>query len=266
MKIPTHLTPYPEVNLVLDELLARAKNVLGHHFVGMYIYGSLASSDFKPQTSDIDFLVVTTDLLPENKIAELEVMHHGIWNSGLKWASKLEGAYIPEIDVRRYEPNNTPCPTVNEGKFFIAGFGSDWIIQRHIIRKCGIVLAGPNPKELIDPVSPDDIRRAVLGILQEWWFPMLDNPDWLRNRECNYHGYAVITMCRALHTLEHGTIVSKPAAIKWAQKRLGSQWQTLIDQAALSQYGKKVDILNETLDFIRFTMKRVGDGRFSVSF
>jgi hypothetical protein len=254
-------TPYPDVNVILNLLLSNAEQILGDKFVGMYLYGSLASGDFNPQTSDIDFLIVTTDPLPENKIAELEVMHHSIWNSGLKWALKLEGAYIPQEEIRRYSPNDLPRPTINEGKFYVGRFGSDWIIQRHIIRECGVALEGPDPRTMIDPVSPDDLRSAVIGILNEWWFPMPERPDWLQNHGCNYHGFAVITMCRALHALEHGTIISKPAALKWAQQKLGSHWQTLIDQAVSSQYGKKVDILNETLDFIRFTREQVSDGR-----
>ena len=254
--------PYPDVDELLVLLLSKVKEILGDYFVGLYLYGSLASGDFNPQTSDIDFLVVTTEQLSQEMNNELKAMHNRIWASGMKWASKLEGSYIPRSDIRRQDPNNPPCPTVNEGEFYVDRRGCDWIIQRYIIRECGVVLEGPTPKELIDPVGPDDLRSAVLGILNEWWFPMLDEPDWLQDRGCNYHGYAVITMCRALHTLEHGTIVSKPAAIKWAQKKLGSHWQTLIEEAVSSQYGMEVDILNETLDFIRFTRKQTGDSCF----
>lgn len=34
---------------------------------------------------------------------------------------------------------------------------------------------------------------------------------------------AILTMCRVLHTLEHGTIVSKPVAARWAQAKLGGK-------------------------------------------
>ena len=145
---------------------------------------------------------------------------------------------------------------INEGKFYVGGLGSDWIIQRHVVREFGVVLAGPDSKTLIDPVNPEDIRRAVRGILHEWWFPMLDNSHWLQKHGSNYHGYAVITMCRALHALKHGTVVSKPAAIRWAQEELGSAWHPLIEQAVASQYGRHSEFFNKTLDFIRFTMEQ----------
>lgn len=250
-----HPTPYPDVNEVLKLLLENAKAILKEQFIGMYLYGSLSSGDFNPETSDIDFLVVTTDYLPESAIVDLESMHQQIWASGLKWADKLEGAYIPKTLIRRHDANAAPCPTVNEKRFYVGGFGSDWIIQRHVVRECGVVVGGRNPRTLIDPVSPDDIRNAVMETLNEWWFPMLDDSSWLQSHDSHYHGFAVITMCRALHAIKFGTIVSKPAAVRWAKEKLGSEWHPLIEQAVASQYGEHSNFLDETLDFIRYTLE-----------
>jgi len=251
-----HPVSYPEVNEILNLLLTNVKSILEDQFIGMYLYGSLSSGDFNPATSDIDFLVITTDIISEDKIAELNFMHQKIWKSGMKWASKLEGSYVPKDLIRRHDLNGAQCPTVNEGNFYVGGLGSDWIIQRHVVREFGVVLAGPDPKTLIDPVSPDDIRRAVRGTLHEWWFPMLENPSWLQRHESNYHGFAVITMCRALHALKHGTVVSKPVAVRWAQEELGSRWHRLIEQAVASQYGRHSEFFNKALDFIQFTMEQ----------
>lgn len=250
-------TSYPDINEILNLLLSSVQEILGDQFIGMYLYGSLSSGDFNPETSDVDFLVVARDLLSGEKITELESMHQRLWASGLKRASRLEGAYIPQKDIRRYCPNNPPYPTINEGKFYVDRHGSDWIIQRYVIREYGVVLAGPDPKTLIDPVTPDELRSAVLGILQEWWFPMLKDSSWLRTHGSNYHGFTVITMCRALHALKHGTIVSKPVAIRWAKEHLENRWHTLIDQAVDSQHGQHSEFLEETLDFIRFTREQI---------
>lgn len=253
-------TVYPDVNVVLNLLLASVKEILGKQFVGMYLYGSLASGDFNPKSSDIDFVVVTSETLSEKMISELEAMHNRIWDSRLKWASKLEGSYIPKDLIRRHDPDGPPCPTVNEGKFYVDQRGSDWIIQRHVIREYGVVLEGPDPKKLIDFVTPDDIRQSVLGVLREWWFPMLDNPKWLREHGSEYHAFAVISMCRALHALKHGTIVSKPVAAKWAREEFGEEWSQTIEQSlsAQSHAGKDYDLYNKALDFVRFTLNKAG--------
>ena len=94
-------TPYPDVNEILQILLDEVKSVLDQQFVGKYLYGSLSSGDFHPDASDIDFLVVTEELLSEKTIAALESMHLRIWDTGLKWTDKLEGSYIPEKHLRR---------------------------------------------------------------------------------------------------------------------------------------------------------------------
>ncbi len=135
-------TPYPDVNVVLDALLASAQDLLGDYFVGLYLYGSLASGDFDLLRSDVDFVVVTTDYLPEDLISALEEMHARLWASGLKWAAKLEGTYIPQNALRRYDPDAAPCPCVNEGRFYLARHESDWVIQRHILREQGVAWPG----------------------------------------------------------------------------------------------------------------------------
>ena len=173
-------TPHPEVNELLLRLLASVKEILGEQFVGMYLYGSLSSGDFDPESSDIDFLFVTEDTLTPEMVSRLETMHQQTWATSDKRAGKLEGAYMPRSLIRRHDPSGRECPTVNEGKFYLDRPGSDWIIQRHVVREYGVTIEGPDPKTLIDFVSPEKIREAVRGVLREWWFPMLENPAWLR--------------------------------------------------------------------------------------
>lgn len=252
-------TNYPEINKLLDLLLKSASQVLGNQLVGMYLYGSLSSGEFDLETSDIDFLVVTTSTLSDKTIAELETMHHRIWESGSKWAGKLEGSYIPKRDIKKHNPRSGPCPTVNEGRFYLDKLGSDWIIQRYIVREQGVTLAGPDPKTLIDPVSATDLRHAVRGVLNEWWFPMLEDPTWLKEHGSEYHAYAILTMCRALYTLENGTIVSKSAAARWVQGKLGEDWSRVIDQALIAQRPGTghYDLYRNALQLIRITRELV---------
>ncbi len=249
-----HPTPYSDVNDVLHALLSSVQAVLGDRFVGLYLYGSLASGDFDPQTSDIDFVVVTAEEIPGETILALEAMHMRLWAGGSQWAKKLEGTYLPQAALRRYDPNDVARPSVNEGKFYLGSQGTDWVIQRHNLREQGVAVIGPPLQSLIDPVNPDDIRQAVQEFLREWWAPMLQNP--VRLRSDVYQAYAVLTMCRALYTLQYGQIISKPAAARWAQETLGERWAGLIARASAWRPGAQMDRFNETLDFIRYTLNR----------
>jgi len=246
-------TPYPEVNEFLQAFLAQAQEVLGEQFIGLYLYGSLASDDFVPARSDIDFLVVTADELPAGLISALENMHARLWATGAKWALKLEGSYITQAALRRYNSEDGPFPCVNEGKFYLARHESDWVLQRHILREIGLAVAGPDIRPLIDPVSPDDIRAAVRGYLREWWQPMLRNPQRLQSRE--YQAYATLSMCRAFYTLQHGRVASKTDSARWAQRTFGERWISLIDRALAWPEGEQGDEIAETLRFLQFALK-----------
>lgn len=246
-------TSYPDVDVVLNALLAGVQTILGDYFVGLYLYGSLASGDFDSQRSDIDFVVVTTAQLPEELIPALENMHARLAASGLKWAPKLEGTYIPQTALRRYDPNAALCPCINEGRFYVARHESDWVIQRYILREHGVAVAGPPIRPMIDPVQPGDIRQGVRGVLRGWWTSLLQNPGWLRDGE--YQAYAVLTMCRALYTLRYGTIASKPVSARWAQAELDQPWTALIEWAITWQRTDQSDHLSETLDFIQHTVE-----------
>ncbi len=247
-------TPYPEVNAVLHLLLAEAQAVLGQDFAGMYLYGSLSSGDFNPRTSDIDFLIVTSRELPAEKVQALKEMHQRIAASGLHWAKELEGSYIPLADLRRHDPARAMHPSIGvDWDFGVNPHGSDWIIQRHILRRHGVSLAGPPPASLIDPVSPDELRWAVRDTLNTWWRGHLEDPRRLKSRL--YQAFAVLTMCRALYTLQMAEIVSKPAAAAWARGTLPPRWAGLIERALAFEPGDGIDDAAETREFIRYTLE-----------
>jgi len=247
-------TPYTAINALLSDLLSRVQQLLGKQFIGLYLYGSLASGEFGPQRSDIDFLVVTSEQLPPEILPSLASMHQRLAEMHSRWTSRLEGSYIPRQALRRYDPTRADHPALGmDGSFDVDHHGPDWVIHLHMIREHGIALAGPDPATLIDPIRPDDLRRAAVATLHEWWAPMLQDSRRLRSRE--YQAYAALTMCRALYTLQHGTVVSKPIAARWAQGILGPPWVELIEQALFWPRDPQPDRLTDTLALIRHTLQ-----------
>jgi hypothetical protein len=250
-----HPTPFPDVNTVLAMLLSGVRGVLLEDFTGLIIHGSLATGSYDPERSDIDFLVVTPQELPAGRLPALAAMHDAITGSGLKRATNMEGSYISRAALRRYNPACCIHPVLRvDGSFGLDGHGPDWIIQRSILRESGLVLAGPDPKDLIDPIPPAEIRQAARGILQEWWAPQVEDPFRLRERD--YQAYAVLTMCRSLYTITQGAAASKQAAARWAQAELDPRWSGLIDRALIWRHDDGIDDLDETLDLIRYTLTR----------
>jgi aminoglycoside adenylyltransferase-like protein len=246
-------TPYPEINVFLTLLLSNMQSILGDHFVGLYLGGSLALGDFNPNRSDIDFVASTADELPPETIVALEEMHTGLWNTGAKWARKLDGSYVPQRVLCRWTSNDMPCPFVEEDQFYITHQGSA-VIQRHIIRQHGVVVAGPSPSTFIDLVDVAVLRHALRDNLEKWWRPLLDDPAWVQQSQ--KQPFAILTMCRALYTLEYGIVASKPVAARWAQQVTGEQWTELIEWALAWPHDRKSDRLASTLSLIQYTLKR----------
>jgi hypothetical protein len=87
---------------------------------------------------------------------------------------------------------------------------------------------------------------------------MLDDPSWLRDHPRGYHSFAILSMCRALHALEYGTIASKPITAKWAKENLSPKWSHIIDQALLVQKlnDAEFDIYHDALEMIRYVREQ----------
>lgn len=252
---PISPTPYPEVNAILGEVYTGARQILGDSFVGLYLYGSLATHTFDPDSSDIDFLIVTTEEIRGEKLDALVAMHARIATINSKWAIQLEGAYIPRDVLRRYDPVNAIHPHLDRdgGELSVVEFHTDWVIQRYVLREYGITIAGPPICDLIDPISADDLRQALRQLLDFWWEPMASSPAPLEH--AGYRSYAIMTMCRVLYTFETGGVVPKGVACDWAQKRLGEAWSPLINLANTNRNGTSLIRVEDVCNFIRHTIQ-----------
>lgn len=250
------LDHYPAIAAMLEELARRVVVVLGRELVGVYVHGSLAYGGFRPGRSDVDFLAVTQRDLSEGMVRSLAVMHAAFRRAGHAGAERLEGSYIPRAALRRYDPTRAWHPALRmDGAFAIDHHTSDWVIQRHLLRCHGVPMLGPPLAPLIDPVSPRELQSAARAVLLEWWRPMLDDPWRLRDRE--YQAYAVLTMCRALYTIERGEVATKAESARWAMGVLDPGYRSLIERALAYPDGPQPDELEGTRSLIAHVLERV---------
>jgi hypothetical protein len=60
------------------------------------------------------------------------------------------------------------------------------------------------------------------------------------------------------NALEHGTIISKPAAAKWAQGKLDGKWPQVIEHSLATRMGaRNFELYEDALELIRYTMGEV---------
>jgi predicted nucleotidyltransferase len=230
--LPTHDC---EVNKILAVLQGEISRVLGVQMVGLYLDGSLARGGFD-RASDIDFVAVTEGEVSEALFAELQQMHDQIGLIESPLAREIEGFYVAREAVRRYDPSHKWFPNLERGvgeRLKWVEQDHYWTVHRYILREYGVALAGPPPKELIDPVTPDDLRRTMVEALQEWGGYLMHKPELVA--QAGYQPYAVLTICRMLYTLQKGDIVAKTEAAAWAQDSLGAAWKPLIEKALVDR-------------------------------
>ncbi len=254
-------TPYPDVNAVLDVLLPGVQAILGEHFIGLYLYGSLAGGDFDEQ-SDVDFVVVMDDEISTTLFSASDAMHQHIATLDSWCATQLEGTYISQAALRRFDPAQAWYTNIDRGRgerLKMTRYHEGWVAQCHILRERGITLAGPAPHTLIDPVSPHDLRQAMVAILHGWATHILHDPAKLNGR--GGQSYTALSLCRILYTLHHGAVVSKPVAARWAQATLEARWTPLIERAWIGRQNPNLpasaEDVNGTLDFIRYALECV---------
>ena len=242
----------PQIQQLLQTLLTISKEELQDNFFGMYVFGSLVSGDYNPETSDIDFVVITnTDVssLTATKLTnriEDEVFSHPL-------SHKLEGSFLP---LRIFQSKNVePSMYLSISTGNEIGYehkGIEQPVQKKMLRDDGKALEGPEAQSFIEPIGDDELTAAVLDVLHSWWEPQLTDDHRLRDRE--YQAYAVVTMCRMLVTLQSKEIISKPKAAQQIMTQY-PQWSGLISRANNWQKNDNVDDVEETKEFIRFVLQ-----------
>jgi hypothetical protein len=249
-------TPYPELNMVLAALLDGVRKALGENLIGLYLQGSFAVGDFTPW-SDCDFIVVMREDLSPEQLAALQRLHPSIHDLPAPyWHNGLEGSYAPAAILRRWstkprDPSGEPrgpdwadpglsgSPAVAY-PFWYLDHGSKTLVRsehdntqvvRWCLRERGVVLHGPDPKDLIDPVTPEMLRAEVRGTMDKALATGMPMPM------VAWQAFYVGLYCRILHTIATGEVTSKKKAMAWAQETLDPRWRGLIARAAALKKG-----------------------------
>jgi predicted nucleotidyltransferase len=217
-------TVFADLNEVLVELVAGAREALGHAFHGAYLQGSFALGDADSH-SDVDFIVVTEDDVTPEQQAELRALHQRLFELPTSWAQHLEGSYVPRKVLRRPDPARRPLLYLDNGATEFAFDNHDnTAVVRWLLREHGVVLAGSGPRELVDPVAACELRAEMRWALGHWraWFQENDS---ISRRAL---AVAVLSHARILHTLVIGEVTSKRVAGEWALQALDPEWGPLI--------------------------------------
>jgi predicted nucleotidyltransferase len=261
-------TAYADLNALLVDFVGRVRTILDDNFCGAYLQGSFAVGD-ADEHSDVDFIVATHDEVTGAQLQGLQAMHEQLHALDVPWAQHLEGSYVPTTRLRRVDRSRSPYLYLDNGaKELIRDNHCNTAVVRWSLREHGVVLAGPDPKLLVEPVSAAQLRREVRTAMQEWaaWGPARTKAGPMSRWK---QTLLVLSFCRMLHTLENGKVASKRAAGDWARSALGQEWTELIQHALDDRpdpwlrvhQPAETDLAERTLAFIDYALQEAA-GRF----
>jgi hypothetical protein len=277
-------TPFEDLNTVLTHFLEEVRKVLGDNFVGAYLQGSFAVGD-ADEHSDCDFMVAIERDLTADEIARLDSVHKSIHALPYEpWRHRLEGSYAPVAVLRRLTAEPRDPPGEMRGPDWtdpgLGGAPARWYpfvyldhglqqtarsahdntqVVRWSLREKGVVLAGPDPKTLIDPVSPAMLREEVvetMNLVNRLGLEPMSMKAWT--------SFWVGLHCRMLHTLATGRVGSKKASTAWALEHLDARWKPLIERAQAIKEGSRETAMElpdpadveETRAFARYALDK----------
>jgi predicted nucleotidyltransferase len=228
MLYPMQITPYADVNRMLELLQSRIGEALEASLVGLYLSGSLVTGDFDLDVSDIDLVAVTASALTEAELDRLETMHREIAIAEKTWDNRIEVIYVSVDALKTFRVRPSKIAVTSPGEpFHTLDAGTDWLINWYVVREKSITLLGPSPETLIDSISKQELIEWVRDHVKGW-------REWIKKiSHRNGQVYATLTMCRALCTVTTGDFRSKRQSALWVEHYL-PEWAPFIKDALRS--------------------------------
>lgn len=221
------------VEHVVDEYLGAADAEAPNLVEGLYLEGSVALGDFRPFSSDIDFVAITAEPLEGGHLVALERVHR---RRKQRARPSFDGIYVTWQDLRRVPLDVIPGARSHEGEFQREGNGPLSPVTWHTIARYGVTCRGPRPTELGIRTDFASLARWTDENLERYWRRLVRDASNWRSRWglvslTTYATLWIVSGISRLHyTLATGDIISKEGACRHALT-VFPQWQRVIGEA-----------------------------------
>jgi hypothetical protein len=202
---------------------------------GLYLTGSIALHDYRPLTSDIDYLAVTSRAPDAAAVAALDRAHAQVRSRFRR--PHFDGRYVTRDDLARSPRQAAPGPYTYAGRFRARGQGDCNPVAWHTLAKHGVRCRGPEPGDLAILLDPVELASWTLDNFDSYWRPLLRRarrfPDpWSLISFTSYGAtWIVLGVCRLHFTLATGNITSKEQAGDYGLETFGERWHSVLNEA-----------------------------------
>jgi hypothetical protein len=202
---------------------------------GLYLTGSTALGEFRPHTSDIDFLAVTSEHPDGSALAALSRAHTNLRNRCPR--PFFDGRYVTWNDLARDPRHADPGPYSYQGRFHARGRGDCDPVTWHTVADHGVRCRGAEPADLAVWTDPAALASWTLNNFDSYWRPLLRRarrvPDpWSITAFTSYGAvWVVLGVCRLHYTLATGKIGSKEEAGCYGIQVFPEPWHRALNEA-----------------------------------
>ena len=212
-----------------DEVVAIVRDALGDSLVGAYLHGSAVLGGLRPG-SDLDILAVVAR--PTSEEERRAIVARLLDISGRRArrgpARPVELTIVRGSEIRPW--HSPPAVDLLYGEWLRDDFERgavpapapmpDLGPEIALTRQGDRALFGPPPAQVMDPVPPADLRRAIVAGV----------PSLLADLESDTRN-VLLTFARIWFTLATGIIGSKDEAAAWALDRLPGEHRGVLNRA-----------------------------------
>jgi hypothetical protein len=234
-----------EVNLIIEKLLDGHRQVFGDKMAGFYLYGSLIWGDFDIIASDIDTLcVITSEVTPE-EMECLRIMHEEIVKESPQWRDRVEVHYASLDGLKHFRKFSSKMGNISPGEpLHIIDAGIEWLDEWYCVQEYAITLFGMDKADVIPHIEKSEFIRTICGYARSF------RERIKASEQCQLSlAYAILTLCRALYTLEKGEQVSKLAAARWAIDFL-PEYRDIISKALIWRHERNSSTQNSSETYV----------------
>jgi len=228
---------------LLVAISAQYNKLLAENLIGIYVHGSIAFGCFTWAKSDIDFIVVVNETVPQQtKLRLLQVLENlrgQAPSKGFEMSVTL-GKYCKEFVyptpyelhfsngwLERYLEN--PLLLCNDEP------KTDYDLAAHfvVIKNVGIVLSGKPISEVFGDIPKEDYLDSIRKDIENAAEDVAGDPV-----------YVILNQCRVYAYIRDGLVLSKEQGGQWGLKNLPEQYHNVI-AAALNDYTQNTATAND---------------------
>jgi aminoglycoside adenylyltransferase-like protein/nucleotidyltransferase-like protein len=256
------VTPFPELNDLLNRFARRVRSILADDLVGIYLTGSFALGG-GDEASDCDFLVVTGDALRGAEERDIRELHAEIPTWPGYWATNLEGSYAPRSDLQSLAALGRPWLYVDRGSRELERSAHcNTADVRWVLAERPLIVHGLDPRKFACKVPAHVLQGRMRPRIESF---LDDLATWASFELSWTQRYAVEASSRMLYTLEHGEVIAKQDALRWAAATLAPEWRGLLEQVRRDRLSPWNDpprpgSVERSISFVEYVQSRAAGG------